>query len=523
MDEVDRDFCRSFRLWGGALTSIRTKELLFDPQSLTIVVVDDQDTIRKAIRALVQRLGFGQVVECHDGHDALRTLANKPVDIIILDLYMRKISGFQVLEYIRNRAVASDIPVVVVTGEANKEEIVKVADLGAEDYLLKPFQIHDLEKKIIRALNNFYSPSPLFKALRKAYRLFITKDFTAALTKYEEALALDPKSVRAIHGKAIVLAQQICHDSAIELLKQCILINPTFHKSYAALADIYIKLQKPELAIIALRNELKINPRQPSRQTHLAKLLLANGEATSAVGHYREALRDDPRRLSAIMGMGQAYLSLNKLEKAFHYFRRARRHHPDNVKILETAVLCARTHGEPRLAELFLKDEKQMHPGRLDTYIVLSRFLLESGKDDEALEVCRDQLERTPEDISALTTMAEIYLKKSAFEAAKILLLKLQGLNPQPFLDPLLAEVYFGLGEDNLAMDYLHKSLMSKNRDPRIFFTLGKIHQKSNQFIKATLLFQLAATHGYGQIECQTELERCQNLFQSRKRSRQAS
>lgn len=501
----------------------QTDNPLFDSNALTIMVVDDQDPIRKAIKRLVQNMGFGEIIECFDGTEALKLLNVKPIDLIILDLYMRKTSGFKVLEHIRNRDIGSDIPIIVVTGESGKEEIVKVADLGAEDYVIKPFQLQDLEKKIVRVLNHFYSPSPLFKSLRQGDRFLLGGNTTSALQKYDEALAIDSKSVRAMHGKALAFEKLGNTEIAIKILTECVRLNPSFHKAHAALANIYMQQKQVHAAITSLRYELEINPRQVSRQINLAKLLLSIGDAENSIIHYREALKDDPKRLAAIMGMGQAYVSSNNLEKAFHYFRRARRHHPENTKILETAVYYARANHETKRAELFLKDEKTAHPERSDTYAVLARLLADQERLEEAIAVWKDLIERKPDELEALKGLATLHLRKADFETATSLLLKIEKLDNSADVHLLLGEAYLGLENEASAINHLHRALPELQKKGRVLYLLGKTHQKSRQFAKAVILFELAISAGGEYTACFDERQACLHSLRIRRTTRIAS
>src|SRR5690606_3628026 len=130
------------------------------------------------------------------------------------------VSGFDVLEYIRNRAVDSDIPIIVVTGEASKEDIVKAADLGANDYLLKPFRAEDLSQKVIKLATEYQNPSPVVRLRRKAERLFLEKKYADALNLILDCMKIEPDSVTVRHLYALIQLKQGNIDVAIEILKR---------------------------------------------------------------------------------------------------------------------------------------------------------------------------------------------------------------------------------------------------------------------------------------------------------------
>ena len=251
--------------------------LTFATENVGILVVDDHPQMRKAILRILESYNFGSVFECAGGIDAIKILKDTSVDLVICDLYLLDTSGFEVLEFIRSQPVRADIPVIVVTGEASKEEIVKAADLGANDYLLKPFKPEDLQNKVSTLLNNFVNPDQLTRDMRVAEKMFFAKDYAGALKIADKIMAEDDQSVSARHLKALVLAKMRKEDLAIALHLENIDLNPSFYRSYSALADLYIARGNFAEAIKNLEQELELNPKQPKRQTQLATLLLEAG------------------------------------------------------------------------------------------------------------------------------------------------------------------------------------------------------------------------------------------------------
>ena len=496
----------------------------FNPATLTVMIADDHDPIRKGIKRVLVQMGFGEVIECFDGDEAVKVLSKQPVDLLILDLYMRNLSGFEVLEHIRNRAIASDIPILVVTGEASKEEIVKVADLGAEDYLLKPFQTQDLERKIVKTLEKYHSPTPLLAALRAAERAYLMDKSQDALAAFDRALSLDGTSVRAIHGKAMTLVKLGKAREALSLLKDAIRLNPSYHKTHATLADLMIRLEQPREAIESMRRELEINPKQPERQATLAKLLLKEGDAIGAVEHYRVALQEDPKRLTALMGMGHAYAKSENLDKALYYFKRVRRYHPKATKALEAAVQHATLAGEPRKAELLLKDEKAANPDRFDTYIVLAAYMLRQERDDEALVVVNELLAKDPQNVPGLRAKAGILIKKKDFTNATNVLRELLAVAPSAEVYTALGEALIHQGKVPEAIDALTRALSLDAQSGQTMALMAEAHKKSQQWLKAAFLFRRAAQLGAPMERCTGEVRECVAQITSRRnRTRLAS
>lgn len=499
-------------------------DALYTPSSLSVLLVDDHDPIRKSIKRVLVTMGFGEIVECFDGEDAIKHLEKKPVDLLILDLFMRNVSGFEVLEHVRNRDMGCDVPVIVVTGEASKEEIVKVADKGAEDYLLKPFQAADLEKKITKALNGYYSPTPLLKALRKAERLYLSGSFKDALLGFDQALTVDKSSARAMNGKALTLDRLNRSDEAIKLLQESVQSNHSYYKNHGVLADILLKKNRPKDAIDAMRRELEINPKQPERQIQFAKLLLKEGDAMGAVEHYRVALQEDPKRLGALMGMGHAYAMADNLDKALYYFKRIRRYHPSATKALEAAVRACLAAKETKKAELLLKDEKAAHPDRADSYLLLATLFLKLEREDEALAVVNELLGRDAANTQGMRLKASIYLKRGDHQEALKILQEIAKTAPSAEVLASIGETLLGLTKVPEAMEALHKALALNPESPYTVLLLADAYKRSSQWLKASILFLRAARLGAPRERCQQEIKECQGEALSRRsRPRAAS
>lgn len=117
-------------------------------KNLRFLVVDDFATMRRIVRNLLKNLGFNNVEEAEDGQDALNKMQQTNFDFIISDWNMPNIDGLQLLTQIRNTPAWSTLPVLMVTAEAKKENIIAAAQAGASGYVVKPFTAAILEEKL---------------------------------------------------------------------------------------------------------------------------------------------------------------------------------------------------------------------------------------------------------------------------------------------------------------------------------------------------------------------------------------
>jgi len=112
------------------------------------LIVDDFSTMRRIVRNLLKEIGFNNAEEAEDGVVALNLLKNGKFDFVVSDINMPNMDGFTLLKNIRADASLKGIPVLMVTAEAKKEDIVNAAQNGANGYIVKPFTKATLEEKV---------------------------------------------------------------------------------------------------------------------------------------------------------------------------------------------------------------------------------------------------------------------------------------------------------------------------------------------------------------------------------------
>lgn len=117
-------------------------------KDIKILVVDDFSTMRRIIKNLLRDLGFTNVDEADDGKTALPILQQGRIDFLITDWNMPGMTGIDLLKAVRADPNLSHIPVLMVTAEAKKEQIVAAAQAGVNGYVIKPFTAVVLKEKI---------------------------------------------------------------------------------------------------------------------------------------------------------------------------------------------------------------------------------------------------------------------------------------------------------------------------------------------------------------------------------------
>ncbi|HXQ16342.1 MAG TPA: response regulator [Caulobacteraceae bacterium] len=116
--------------------------------SISVLIVDDQQTIRSLVRTGLQQLGFSNLLEAPDGEEGLRTMLTKPAQLVISDFNMPKLDGLGLLRAVRAHPPISQVAFIMLTGRADRELVQRAVQFGVNNYLVKPFTVGTLKEKI---------------------------------------------------------------------------------------------------------------------------------------------------------------------------------------------------------------------------------------------------------------------------------------------------------------------------------------------------------------------------------------
>jgi len=118
-----------------------------------ILIVEDSSAIRLLMKMQLRHMGFSRIHEAEDGRAALALLQTEKMDLIISDWHMPRMNGVELLRTVRSRAELSEIPFIMMTGDATATGVRMALQLKVNDLILKPFSLEMLEKKISRAIH----------------------------------------------------------------------------------------------------------------------------------------------------------------------------------------------------------------------------------------------------------------------------------------------------------------------------------------------------------------------------------
>jgi len=116
--------------------------------ALKVLIVDDQNSVRQMTRISLEEIGVRHIHEAENGNTALDTASLQPLDLIISDFNMPEMDGLGLLRAVRSHPTARRVPFILVTGRGDRELVVKAAQAGANNYVVKPFTADILRQKI---------------------------------------------------------------------------------------------------------------------------------------------------------------------------------------------------------------------------------------------------------------------------------------------------------------------------------------------------------------------------------------
>jgi two-component system chemotaxis response regulator CheY len=128
-----------------------------DAANMKFLIVDDFSTMRRIVRNLLKEIGYANADEAEDGVVALSKLRAGKFDFVVSDLNMPNMDGFELLNSIRGDEALKKLPVLLVTAEAKKEDIVTAAQAGASGYIVKPFTKATLEEKLNKIVQKMHA------------------------------------------------------------------------------------------------------------------------------------------------------------------------------------------------------------------------------------------------------------------------------------------------------------------------------------------------------------------------------
>ncbi|MBX9703063.1 MAG: tetratricopeptide repeat protein, partial [Silvanigrellaceae bacterium] len=475
------------------------------------IVVDDQLPIRKAISRILEKNGMQNIEQFSSVKDAIAWLKNHEANLIISDIYFPVGSGFDILSYVRNRAMKNDLPVLFISGEATKDDIVRSVDMGVADYLLKPFEVQDLVVKVTILLEKYTRPDAKTQNLRAAEDLYLSGKYEEAQVAYALICEIE-KNARAIVGLALTEYKLGNKEKAIGYVEEAIKSNAMYFPAYSLGADIMLEKKNYLQAEHYILMELKINGKQSQRRLQLANIYFVQGKIDKAFEQMRLGLVENPGNEVFLMRFAGMYYQLKDKEKAVHYYLKARRQNPKSNKPLSSLAAMFLQDNEPEKVLRIFTDLLNKNKNQYDVYLARAKLYEKLGESEKALnDLC--EIPNTAQEIwhESLKYKSRLYSKMNKLSEALVAAEELIELekNADNFARAGLIELK--LSNYQKAVIWYEKSVALDPKNTLYLFNLACAYEGAKQYPKAILTYEKSIELDPSKAEFKIALQRLKN------------
>jgi CheY-like chemotaxis protein len=368
---------------------------MIDIADMSVLIADDKENMYTSIRSIMRLLKFGRkFTYAPSGDAALKILQETPFDLALLDNSMPGITGLELLGIIRNDKKLCDLPVIMITGQAEHEFITHAAESDIDAYLLKPITINLLKQKVPQVIDKANNPSPMTLCLKQAARLDDEGDIEGAIREARMAMEHNPQSTRPLRELGYYCLKKGELAQAEEYLSRAVQRNRIDVIAWNHLGDLHLQQEDFDQALKCFSRAMSISPRHYQRGLNLGKLLV------------RKKLYD----------------------KAMPVFNKVFDLAKDPLAVKEEIAGYCIEHGAGALAARLLKNIVDQQPGRSD---LLSTLGMLCGDTEEALGYLSRAEKLEPGNLELKLRMARIYLAQGKVIRAETPLKAILKVDPE--------------------------------------------------------------------------------------------
>lgn len=358
-----------------------------------LLVVEDMTSMRRTIRAMLKQIGLSNVVEADDGDTALRVVRTQANCLfILLDWNMPRVPGLDVVREIRSTAANQDIPLLMVTAEMGRAEIMQAAEAGVNGYIVKPFVSKTLEDKIKSVLMARATPPEHVKLLKAGEDLVLRGDYEQALVMFEKAKGIrESARVHVNIGETYELAGE--EGKAQESYRAAIELNPLFIKGHLRSAQLYEKQGNLDAALAAFKKVVDISPNNPQRHFSIGNIYLKKGDLVKSQEAYAVAVKQEAAMASEI---AEELLKAGKDDLAEHFFRTSLVKMAANINVYNRLGIALRRQGKWQEAIQEYQTALKIDPRDAGLYFNMGKACLEGGRREQAFQAFQKALDLDP-------------------------------------------------------------------------------------------------------------------------------
>jgi len=367
-------------------------------ETLSILVVDDMKSMRLTIRKMLKHLNIGKKLKfAENGRQGLEILNTEKCDLAILDWNMPVMNGLEMLENIREEKAFREMPVIMVTAEAERDVVSEVAETEIDAYLIKPLTLASLDEKVRAVVQKANYPDPATRHRLTAKDLEENGEIDAAIEQVKTALTHKPNASR--------------------LLRQ--------------LGLLHFKINKNSMGEKCLIKAVSVNKQDILSRVYLADYLINNNRLEKAGQFYLEILSLSSRYDAKALELGEKLLIKGARETAISIFSKvialSKKHNATRERVIDFCM----ANSEIDYPQILLEQAIKENPSNYDTLYKAGLVSLEAGNEDKALRFFLTVDRKVKGQINAKLQIAKILISEQKILKADEYLNQILRMEPE--------------------------------------------------------------------------------------------
>lgn len=327
---------------------------MIDINTMSVLIVDDMKSMRLSIRNMFKQLNLGNNIRhAENGREALKILDEAHIDMAVIDWNMPVMNGIELLNRIRNKREFRDMPVIMITAEAERDIVINVAESDIDAYLLKPLTMKSLDDKVKAVIDSANNPDKATTHLHKARDFEESGDIASAIEETRLALQERPKASRILRNLGL-LYQKSNNDKMVEkCLQKAVSVNKEDDVSRFMLVDFYLK----------------------------------NDDLLNALKYYEQArIMGTQTVIAKGVEIGERLIQKGIPSQALEIFTRLIKRSKDTVAIRDSVINICMENGEYDYVKDLLINLMEEQPDRVELKLKAAQLYTATNQPDKALE-----------------------------------------------------------------------------------------------------------------------------------------
>jgi len=354
---------------------------MIDLKQMSVLIVDDMENMCKSIRGMLKVLDYGSKFRfAFNGAEAWAILQKDPVDLAIVDWNMPTMTGVELLGHIRDDKTMRDMPVVMVTAEANSEIVAEAAESDIDAYILKPLTVKSLGDKIAEVVEKANHPPAMAFHLKQARDLEEAGELESAITEINNAMDAAPESTRPLRELGKVYLKMDNLEEAEKWLSKAAKLNKLDVIAFHALGELYLKQNKIDKASEFLDKAMNISPRHVDRGVQFGKVLIQKGAVRKALNVFDKAIALSDNSLSVQEEVADFCLEEDLNEYAEKNLEFLLQQMPSRQDIVYKLGIANEKQGQYRKAVNYFIEAGKRDKDNIDIQLKVAKNYIASGQ-----------------------------------------------------------------------------------------------------------------------------------------------